>query len=214
MNAEEHIRKGTTTVGIVCKGGIVMAADKRITLGGRIVVGKNIEKVLKLTDNIAITIAGSVSDIQLLVKLITAELNLKKIRTGKTASVKEVASLLGTMVYNSIRRMSPILAITGFLMGGVDKEGFHLYNIGVDGSVTKTDDYTSDGSGFMMALGVLDTLHKKDMPVAEGVKLGVSAINAAMQRDAATGEGIDVITVTKDGVNKVFAKKLDTNIRA
>jgi proteasome beta subunit len=98
-------------------------------------------------------------------------------------------------------------------MGGIDPSGVHLYNIGVDGSVTESDKYTADGSGFMMALGVLDTLYKKDAPVADGVKLGVQAINAAMQRDAATGEGIDVVTVTKDGVKKVFAKKVDSFVR-
>tara|TARA_Y100000310_G_scaffold335338_2_gene417083 strand:- start:4804 stop:5448 length:645 start_codon:yes stop_codon:yes gene_type:complete len=213
MNAQDHVRKGTTTIGMLCKGGVVMAADKRATIGGHIVVEKNIDKVLKLTDNIAITVAGSVSDIQLLVKLIGAELNLKKIRTGKDASVKEAANLLGMMVYNNIRKFSTIMGITGFLMGGVDQSGVHLYNIGVDGSVTESDGYTADGSGFMMALGVLDTLYKKDAPVADGVKLGVQAINAAMQRDAATGEGIDVVTVTKDGVKKVFAKKVDSFVR-
>ncbi len=214
MNAEEHIRKGTTTLGMVCKGGIVLAADKRATAAGRIVLEKKMEKVMKITDNIAVTIAGSVSEVQLLVKLMRAELNLKKIRTGKDASAREAASLLGIMVYNNLRKFSPILAVTGFLLGGVDKEGFHLYNIGMDGSVIETEDYTSDGSGFMMAYGVLDTLYRKELPVAEGVKLAVKAINAAMQRDTATGEGIDVLTITKDGIVKAFTKQLDTNITA
>ena len=71
----------------------------------------------------------------------------------------------------------------------------------------------ADGSGFMMALGVLDTIYKENLPIQEGIKLAVKAVNAAMQRDAATGEGIDVLTVTKDGVKKVFAKKLETQIQ-
>lgn len=75
------IKKGTTTVGIVCKDGIILAADKRVTLGGAIVSNKTVDKVLKITDNLAVTTAGSVSDIQLVVKLIKAELSLKKIRT-------------------------------------------------------------------------------------------------------------------------------------
>lgn len=213
MNAEEHIRKGTTTVGIVCKGGIVLAADRRAT-GGHVILEKKIEKVFKLTDNLAVTIAGSVSEIQLLMKLMQAELNLKKIRTGKDASVKEAANLLGLMVYNNIRKFSPILAITGFLLGGVDKDGFHLYTIGVDGSLIATEEYAADGSGFMMALGVLDTLYKKELPVADGVKLAVKAMNAAIQRDSATGEGVDVLTITKEGITKAFAKTLDTTIAA
>ena len=104
------------------------------------------------------------------------------------------------------------MGITGFLMGGVDKEGLHLYDIGVDGSVLEHKDYVTDGSGFMMAFGVMDTLYKKDFKVNDGVKLAVKAVNAAMQRDAATGEGIDVYTITKQGVKKVFAEKLNTTI--
>lgn len=213
MNAEDHIKKGTTTVGIVCKDGIVLAADKRAAAGGRLILDKKVDKVVKLTDNIAITTAGLVSDIQLITKLMKAELSIKKIRTGKDPTSKETASLLGVIVYNNIRKFSTVPGITGFLLGGTDKEGFHLYDIGVDGSVLPHDDYMADGSGMVMAFGVLDTLWKKDMPISEGVKLGIRAVNAAMQRDTATGEGIDAYTITKDGVKKVFAKKLETNIK-
>ena len=76
----------------------------------------------------------------------------------------------------------------------------------------KHDRYMADGSGFMMALGVLDTLYKPDLPLQEGIKLAVKAINAAIQRDAASGEGIDIVTVTKEGVKKVLSKKIETEI--
>jgi len=213
MNAEEHIKKGTTTVGIVCKEGIVLAADKRATLGGRIVADKKVDKVVKLTDHIAITTAGSVSDIQLVIKLINAELNLKKIRTKKEVSVEETAHLMSMMVYNNIRKFSVIPGITAFLLGGMDKTGMYLFEIAPDGSLMKEDSYKADGSGFMMALGVLDTLYEKNLSLSEGIKLSVKAINAAIQRDTATGEGIDVFTVTKDGVKKVFSKQLDLQIK-
>ena len=209
---KKHIKKGTTTVGIKCSDGIVLAADKRATLGGRIVSNKTVDKVFPISENIAVTMAGVVSDAQLITKLIKAELRLKKYRTGKDSSVRETSSLLGSIVYQNIRRMSPIMGITGFLMGGADEEGCHLYDIGVDGSVLEHDDYVTDGSGFMMAFGVLDTLYKKDIKVVDGVKLAVKAINAAMQRDTATGEGIDAYTITKQGVKKVFSGKLNTTI--
>lgn len=209
---KEHTKKGTTTVGIKCSDGIVLAADKRATLGGRIISNKTVDKVFPISENIAVTMAGVVSDAQLITKLIKAELRLKKYRTGKDSNVRETSSLLGTIVYQNVRRLSPIMGITGFLLGGADEEGFHLYDIGVDGSVLEHEDYVTDGSGFMMAFGVLDTLYKKDMKVNDAVKLAVKAVNAAMQRDAATGEGIDVYTITKQGVKKVFAEKLKTTI--
>ncbi len=210
---KEYIRKGTTTVGIKCVDGIVLAADKRVT-SGRIVMDKSFNKVFPISENMAVTIAGTVSDAQLISKLIMAEIRLKKVRTGNEPSSEETANLLTTIVYQNIRRLSPILGITGFLFAGYDDEGLHLYEIGVDGSLIESQDYITDGSGFMNAFGVMDTLYKKDMKVAEGVKLAVKAINAAIQRDTATGEGIDVYTITSQGVKKVFAERLDTNITA
>lgn len=212
MDAQDIIRKGTTTIGIVCKDGIVLAADKRVTLGGQLVSNKKIEKIVKITDDIAITTAGMVSDIQLIAKLFKAELNLKKIRTNKPATVKEAANLLAMLVYQNIRKLSPILGVTGFLIGGKDQGGFYLYEIGPDGSSLINDDYATEGSGMVMAFGVLDTLYRKDMTLAEGIRLGVKAINAAMQRDTATGEGVDVITITKDGVKKVLTRRVEYKV--
>lgn len=212
MSNEDFIKKGTTTVGIVCKDGIVLAADKKATLGGRIIANKKVDKVQQITDNMALTTAGNVSDIQLFIKLIKAELRLKQMRTGKEPTVKETANLLGMMMYQGIRQLSMIPAIAAFLLGGKDQEGFHLYELSPDGSIMEVDDYVSDGSGFVFALGALDTLYKKDLTVQDGIKLAVKAVNAAIQRDTASGEGVDVFTITKDGVKKAFSKQLDTTL--
>lgn len=209
---QDHVKKGTTTIGIVCKDCIILAADKRATAGGQIIMNKSIEKVIKLTDNLAYTIAGTVSDVQLITKLIKAEISLKTIRTGKEPNVKEIANLLGTIVYQNIRKFSTIPGITAFLLAGIDDSGLHLYELGPDGSVLKQEKYMADGSGFMMALGVLDTLYTPNLPTQEGIALAVKAVNAALQRDAASGEGIDVMTISKTGVNKVLSKKLETNL--
>ena len=216
MSSNEHIelKKGTTIVGIKCTDGIVMAADKKVTLGGRIIAHKEFEKVNIVTDNIALSMAGSVSDAQLLTKLLRAELKLRKIRTKREVSVKEAANLLGTIVYQNIRKFSPFLAVTAFLLGGTDEQGFHLYSIGMDGSVIGHDDVVTDGSGFMMAIAVFDTLYIKNIKVNEAIKLAVKAINAAIQRDTATGEGIDVITITKQGAKKALSKQIETKLIA
>ncbi|HLD15199.1 MAG TPA: proteasome subunit beta [Candidatus Nanoarchaeia archaeon] len=212
MSIKEHTKKGTTTVGLVCKDGIILAADKRATLGGHIISNKNMDKVLKITDNMAFTTAGLVSDIQLITKLIKAELTLKRIRNNRETTVKEAANLLGSIMYQNIRQFSTIPGIVAFLLGGRDKSGFHLYELSPDGCVIEATDFAVDGSGMMMAWGVLDTLYKKDITVQDGVKLAVKAISAAMQRDAASGEGVDVFTITKEGVKKVLTKKLETTI--
>ena len=212
--ASENIMKtGTTTVGLVCKDGIVLAADKRATSGG-LVVQKLADKIFEIYDDMAVTMAGTVSDAQLMIKLIKAELSLKAIRTGVNPTAKEAANLLSSMIYQNIRKMSMIPGISHFLMAGHDIDGSHLYDLFADGSLTDVEDYVSSGSGSVMAYGVLETLYSKDITIDEGIKLAVKAINAALQRDTYSGGGIDVVTVTKDGVTKVFHKEIESKIEA
>ena len=207
-----YVKKGTTTVGIVCKEGIVLAADKRATFAGRIIADKSVDKIAKISENMAVTTAGSVSDVQLITKLIKAELTLLKIRTGREVNVKTTANLLGAIVYQNIRKFSPIPGITGFLLGGKDNTGFYLYELGPDGSVLEHKNYATDGSGMVMAWGVLDTLYKDGLSLQDGMKLAVKAVNASIQRDTGSGEGIDVYTITKAGVKKVLTKRIETNL--
>ena len=197
MVEEKNVLKtGTTTVGIVCKDGIVLCADKRVT-SGYLVSYKKFRKIVNLTDDIAVTVAGTVSDVQLLVKVLKAELQLRKVRLGRDVNVKEVVGLLCNMVYNNIRTPSMIPGISHFILGGKDSKGIYIYDISPDGSVTPCDEYVSSGSGSVMAYGVLETLYKPDLTVAEGIKLGAKAINAAIQRDIASGNGIDVVVISK-----------------
>ncbi|MDO8741432.1 MAG: proteasome subunit beta [Candidatus Woesearchaeota archaeon] len=208
MDKNENIMKtGTTTVGILCKDGIVLAADKRAT-AGYLIASKKTEKIHKVTDNIAVTMAGTASDSQLLIRYGQSELRLKKIRTGKEATVKEAANLFSRLVYSNIRKMSMIPGVSHFVMGGKDEGGFFIYEIFPDGTITEIDDFISSGSGSVMVYGVLETLYKKGLSVAEGVKLAIQSVNAALQRDIASGDGIDVVTITKEAVKKVFEKEI------
>jgi len=168
--------------------------------------------VMPVTDRIAITVAGTVSDVQMLTKLLQAEIKLKDIQTNRTTTVKEAANMLAGMVYQNFRKMSMIPGITGFLIGGMDELGFHAYEIGIDGNVMTVDDFTSDGSGCVFAYGVLETLYKTGLSVEDGVKLAVKSINASIQRDTASGNGIDVLTITADGAKFVLQKELNTKL--
>jgi len=207
METEHHVQKGTTTVGIACKDCIVLAADKRATAG--FIVNKKTQKIHKVTDNCAVTMAGLVSDAQLLVKLIRAETKLKDLQTLRSSTTKEMANLLAGMLYNNLRRFSAVPGIVSFLLAGSDSEGSHLYDLGIDGSITLVDDYVSDGSGSIFALGALEALYKKSMSQEEGVKLAVRAISAALQRDVNTGNGIDVWVIDQKGIRVAVEKDLN-----
>lgn len=211
---ESNVMKtGTTTVGVVCEKGIILAADKRATAGGMI-VNKKTEKILPIDGRVAITTAGSVSDIQLLVKMLKAEIKLKEMKSNRAPNVEEIANLCSGMIYNNIRRMSMIPGVSHFIMGGKNNGKFQLFDLFPDGSLTNIDDYIASGSGSVFALGVLDTLYKEDMSIEEGTKMVVKAINAALQRDTASGEGIDIITITEEGLKKQEGQMLDTKLKA
>lgn len=203
----EQLKTGTTTVGIACKDGVVLAADKRAT-AGTMIVDKRAEKVHIISDDFAVTIAGTVSDAQLMIKLIKAELKLKEVRTYKGPTTKEAANLLGGILYGSLRRMSMFPGIAHFLLAGKDSEGVHLYDLFPDGSVTKVQDFVSSGSGSVFAYGVLETHYRPDMLTAEAVKLAVKSVNTALQRDSASGNGIDVIVVSNKEIRRVMQKEL------
>ena len=207
---QKELSLGTTTVGIICKDGLVLAADKRA--GGGIIVDKRAKKVHKLTDNMAVTIAGVASDAQLIIKLISAEIRLLEIRKERQSTTKEAANLLSGIVYHNIRRPSMIPGISHFILAGKDEKGFHIFDIYPDGSLSECVDFLSSGSGSVMAYGVLETLWKKDMSLQEGIQLAMKCISAAIQRDMNSGDGIDVLTVTKEGVKFVLQKELNTKL--
>lgn len=208
---KEQLKTGTTTVGIVCSDGIVLAADMRATAGSMI-VDKRAEKVHIISDDFAVTIAGTVSDAQLLIKLLRAELKLKEVRTNKHPSAKQAANLLGGLLYGIIRQPSMLPGIAHFLMGGKDGEGTHLYDLFPDGSVTKVRDYVGSGSGSVFAYGVLETQYDPKMTTSEGVKLAVKAVNAALQRDSASGNGIVAVVITPTEIKQVLQKEVTVTL--
>lgn len=209
---ENRMKTGTTTLAIKCKDCIVLAADKRAT-AGHLIANKWVDKIFKIEDNMALTTAGTVSDVQLLLKLIQAELRLKRLRTGKKVPVKEAANLLAGMVYSNIRKFSSIPGISHFIFAGRDESGFHIYDIYPDGSISEADDYLSSGSGSVFAFGVLETLYAPGLSLDEGKKLALKSINAALQRDSASGNGVDLVVISSTSVEKVETRKIDTGVK-
>ena len=118
------------------------------------------------------------------------------------------------MIYHNIRKLSLIPGISHFILGGCDSDGHWLYDLYADGSLTAVQDFVSSGSGSVIAWGVLETMYKQGMSVEEGVKLAVKSVNAALQRDTASGGGIDVVTVTLTGVNRAVSKEISINLES
>lgn len=203
------MKTGTTTLAIMCKDGIVTAADKRAT-AGHMVVNRDIEKVIVVNERLVMTIAGSVSDIQLLSKYIKAELRIHSLRIGRMSTVKEAANLLSSLVYSGIRNYFP--AITHFVLSGKDEQGYHIYDIFPDGSISDIKDFVSSGSGSIFALGLLEGNYHTDIDIKQGIELAKQAMNSALVRDSASGNGADIYTVDENGITKAESIIINTGI--
>lgn len=203
----ETLKTGTTTLGIMVKDGVILAADKRAT-AGNFIANKEIRKIIEINEEMALTVAGTVSDVQLIAKLLKAELKLKEIKTGRKNTVREAANLLAGMVYHNIRKFSVIPGISHFLFAGTDQFGVTMYEIYPDGSINEVKDFVSSGSGSVMAYGVLETTYKKGLGLKEGEELAMQGMKAALSRDSASGNGYDMILITPKGIQQLVSKHI------
>ncbi len=203
------MKSGTSLVGIVCKDGIVMGADRRST-AGTIVMNKASEKIRKVTEYAVASYTGGVADIQLTNKVLGAELRLKELKTKVRPTMKEAANLLAMLTYKNIRAPAMIPSIVGSLLAGINGDGtFELYTIEPAGGVVRVDDYDANfSSGMPYILGLLERYWRPDLTVKEAVTLAEDALKSSTQRDVGSGNGIDVYTVTKDGIKHVVSQQI------
>ena len=206
------LKTGTSLVGIVCKDGIVMAGDRKTTAGGQITMNKNTQKVVAINDYLVVSGTGSSSDIEMLKKLISAELRLKSLKDKKQPTIKDAANLIAMISYKNIRQPSMIPFIAGIMAGGVDENGVaELFSIEPAGSVMKVEDFDANfSSGMPYILGLLERQWKKDMTIEEGIALAIESIKSSSERDTASGFGIDVFTITKQGIKQVSRQKAES----
>jgi len=206
------LKTGTTILGIVCKDGIVMASDRQST-AGTIVLNKNSEKTKQIGEYLLFSGTGTVSDIQRTAKLLGAELKLKELKSRSRPTIKQSANLLATITYSQIRQPSMIPSMVGTLLGGFNEDGsIELYTVEPAGSVIKVEDYDANfGSGMPYVLGLLERQYRKDISIKEGIELAEEALKSSMQRDVGSGYGIDIYTITKDGIKKVVGQRIESS---
>jgi proteasome beta subunit len=189
-------KTGTTTVGIVCKDAVVLAAEKKSTLG-YLVASKESEKILPLDTHIAMTIAGASGDAQVLARYLRAEFKLFEIEHRRKITVKGAAVLLSNILQSS--KYFPYYV--QLIIGGVDDSGPQIFDLDAIGGIEEAKKFTSTGSGSPIALGVLEDQYKENMSIDEAKELAKRAIKAAIERDIGSGgRAIDVAIITKDGI--------------
>jgi len=198
-----EVETGTTTLGLSCKDGVVLAADRRAT-AGTMIAHKKTRKVYKIDDNLGLTTAGLVGDLQQLARYITAEAELYKLKRSLPMSVEACATLTANILAG--RRYFPYWV--QLVIGGVDGRGSHVFSLDMAGGSLE-DKYVSTGSGSPYVYGVLEDHWTDETDVKAGVDLAIRAVSAAMRRDAASGEGIDVAVITRDGYKELDEKEIE-----
>jgi len=202
MDQKIEPKKGTTTVGLTYKGGVVLATDQRVTLGRMIM--SRVDKVFPVTNNLAITTAGTVSDNQVLLKHMQAEMKLFELENKKSATLETLSSVLQNTVYSGYKRWSPFM-IQAIIAGLSRDKTYNLMSFDPSGAAID-DPYTATGSGMMFALGILQEHYKKDMTEKEAIELATRAIYTAIRRDSASGDGIVISVIDNKGYRKVDTK--------
>jgi proteasome beta subunit len=185
---------GATTVGVVFSGGVILAAEKRVTYG-YFIMSKGGKKVFKVTDRIGVACAGLMGDMQILAKEMEAQANLYSMDTGRKISVRSAAKLMATVLFN--RRYAPL--ITQTIVGGLDEDGPSLFVLDVLGSLIP-DKYAAVGTGTELAIGVIEEGYKENMNANDAKELVTRSIKSAISRDSMSGDGIDFLIITKDGI--------------
>ena len=214
MEKIEGIKSGTTTVGIVCKDSIVLAAEKKASMG-YLVASKEEIKIVEIMPHIGMTESGMVGDIQALTRYLKAEARLFELKNRKKITVKAAATLMANILYQG--RWSFFPYYVQLILAGYDEMGPSLFVLAPDGSRLEDKKFFTTGSGSPMAFGVLETLYKENLSLDECKRIAVKAVKAAVERDIASGgKGIDVAVVDKDGfrlLNKREVEKIIEEVK-
>jgi proteasome beta subunit len=188
--SEDQLLKGTTTIGLVCKDGVVLATEKRAT-AGNMIANKATQKLFKIDQNLGMTVAGLVGDAQTLARYLRAEVSLYRLRRSAALSAEGAATLLANILNGN--RMFPYYA--WLILGGVDAKGGHVFSVDPAGGSIE-DRYVSVGSGSPFAYGTLEEAYSRDLSVSDGVDVALRGLTVAMKRDSASGDGYTVHTIT------------------
>jgi len=203
----EALKTGTTTVGIITDEGVILAADRRASMG-RLASSKNAQKIYQLDDSIGMTIAGSVGDAQKIVRTMRSQLKLHKLET-RELTVDGVGTLLSNILHGN--KMMPFM--NQFILGGIEDGDGKVYSLDPAGGLMGHPDYTATGSGSQMAYGVLEDGFEEGLEHDKGKKLASRAIEAAMERDTASGNGIMVVEITEDGYTVLEEKEVESKLK-
>ncbi|MBI4017808.1 MAG: proteasome subunit beta [Candidatus Aenigmarchaeota archaeon] len=204
--AELEKRTGTTNVVVTYAGGVVLGAEKKVTMG-YLVDGTHTRKVFQIDEHIGMTVAGSVGDVQTIVRYMRAETKLYKLQRGERIGVRSAATLLANILQGS--KYYPYMG--QFTLGGFDAKGAQVFGLDPVGGIVDSEDYMTAGSGMPYALGVLEDQYKRTLTREQTTALTIRALRAATKRDAASGgDGFTIAIIDEKGYRELTDKEIES----
>jgi proteasome beta subunit len=183
---------GATAVGISYDKGVVLSAEKRVSYGN-FVVNKSTKKTFPVTNQVGAACAGMIADMQVLVRQVAALAKIRKLETRRNVAPNSIAKLMSVIMFE--RRFFPLL--TQVIVGGLETKP-EIYTLDPLGSVLP-DEYAAVGTGAEMALGIIDAEYKPNMTEEKAREMAIKAIKSSILRDSSSGDGIDLLVITKSG---------------
>jgi proteasome beta subunit len=203
-NEAQKYLKGTTTVGIVCSDGVVIGADTRATWG-TLIANSETRKIFKIDNNLGLTVAGTVGDAQEIIRILRAHNEIYKMNEGRPLSPKSANSLLSIILQGN--KMYPYMV--QLIIAGLDGDEPQIYNMDPIGGYTIDTGFSVTGSGTEIAMGYLEDSYKKGMPTKDGLRIVARALQMAIRRNSATGDGMIIAAITKSGYAEYSGKELE-----
>ncbi|MCE4620143.1 MAG: proteasome subunit beta [Desulfurococcales archaeon] len=192
---------GATSVGVKAGDGVALATDRRMAYG-TFIMSRNARKVFRINDRIGIVFAGLYGDISGLVRILRADLRSYELTTGNPITTFMTAKRLSLIMYSY--KMLPFIVET--IVAGLDPDGTpRLYVLDSLGSITE-EPYAAVGTGATIAYGYLEANYREDLSGDEALQIAVNAVKTAIVRDAGTGDGIDALLISKEGVREESVK--------
>ena len=207
-DAPEAVKTGTTTLAIACEDGVVLATEKRATMG-HLIGHKNTQKLFEVDRHLALTTAGLVGDAQMLARNLAAQASLYRLKRDQRLPVRGAATMLGNLLNHS--KFYPYWV--QLIVGGYDERGGSVYSIdSAGGSIPET--WTCTGSGSPFVYGVLEDRYTDGIKVRDAVDLAIRGLNASMRRDSASGNGMDIAVVDGDGFRRLDQSDIEKRHKA
>jgi proteasome beta subunit len=177
----------TTIVSMACEGGIVMAGDRRATMGN-LIAQRDIEKVFPADEHSVVGIAGAAGVAVELVRLFQVELEHYEKIEGLPLTLDGKANRLATLLRGNLGMAMQGLAVVPLFAGfDLDRGRGRIFSYDVTGGRYEERDHHAVGSGAVFARGSLKKLYRSGLSVDDAVTAAVEALYDAADDDSATG---------------------------